>query len=695
MREVAGLASWLTPTRDRPERLPKAYAVFKSQTYEPKNWVVLDESAEPSAFMLALGDPRVTYVHDPQPKGDVTHIGRARNRLVAMACGEIVAHGDDDDHYSPEYLSDMVARLRARKCDAVKLSAWRIYDEKSGTVFLWDTTIASGPMFALSGTVAAIPVDLKPGEMDPGQADVNLYGYGFSLVARRSLLLEVPFPESGTEDIFWVHKLRELGMSDRLKLVDDLAHRVLHACGAHSASSYFPTSRIGPLTVDMLGSPARTASLRREVERCILGSVASMQELPQGKPIQIVPGQTYSVVASVKESHGMPSLVARMGSWGLDVEVAQDRVSPATYGVTPPPSGYRLVHVQAKSTKAQRMPWSTPKLVQVLGDRSTVVRAWTDAGDGMTTPTLSSPAHYASGRPMMGKKAAMKRARADADRAKKKLAVTMPAHAHLADRTTLGAPTPHKCTAKSAQQIALQIPPVGAWRYQFSLEPGSALQAGLVTKVFDVMTPMGKKSIPALVSLDGMTMYLKCPYTSEIFIFARAANAHAGGGGGGGNARPPGGGSGAGNVRPPGGSSNAPKPPGGPPTNRPPPSGTPMPDHVVSPPVNGQGGSGTPMPNQTSQPQPNGTSPTQPQQNSTSSPFSNNVAAPPGRHPVPVQRNPSPPARPPQGGRGHAVQPPHRGGTPVARAGGGSRMKLGRTPSGRPTYVSELETKKV
>jgi len=92
------------------------------------------------------------------------------------------------------------------------------------------------------------------------------------------------------------------------------------------------------------------------------------------------------------------------------------------------------------------------------------------------------------------------------------------------------AAVPHKCTAQSAARIAQQIP-TGmqdvTWRYQRSVPPGQ--DVGFQTRVIerDVTTPQGPKRIPVRLGPVGHVgegyMVLTCPYTSEQFVFAKAA----------------------------------------------------------------------------------------------------------------------------------------------------------------------------
>lgn len=106
----------VTPTYSRMSFLQQAYRYFCNQDYPyPKNlfWCVLDDSEQkPSTLfhtsLQAL--PNVQYKHHA---GKLL-IGRKRNMLNEMALSlgaDIICAMDDDDWYSPSYVSEMVDLL--------------------------------------------------------------------------------------------------------------------------------------------------------------------------------------------------------------------------------------------------------------------------------------------------------------------------------------------------------------------------------------------------------------------------------------------------------------------------------------------------------------------------------------------------------------------------------------------------------
>ena len=179
------IASIITPTFGREHLLPAAYTGFAQQSVPDIEWLVLDDSPEPSAFMRGLDDPRVRYEH----LGQKISIGEKRNRLVDQARSDVIVQFDDDDYYSPEYVRIMVNEMQTRKCDFIKLTGFFLYSylyrkygfwnlmEKSGLHFRW----SGGPMECLT--------------FQPGYApfEMNHYGFGFSYVFRKQVWARNPF----------------------------------------------------------------------------------------------------------------------------------------------------------------------------------------------------------------------------------------------------------------------------------------------------------------------------------------------------------------------------------------------------------------------------------------------------------------------------------------------------------------------
>jgi hypothetical protein len=368
---VLPTVSATTPTLNRPETHQALYEGFAADRYPSKELVVLDESARPSPFFSALRDPRVRYVHEPgKPReGGVTRIGAARNRLTALARGEIIQCRDDDDVYAPEFLTEMVQRLK--DADLVKLAVWRC--SHGPYLFEWDTRKFGGQHWAIRGAERTLTwVDPKEGGPDggPAIADAFLVGFGWSYCFWKSLAERFPFPEEGTEDIPWVRTIRAAGA--KIKLLEDCAHLALHTIHidpnhAQGGSPHFPQRLLGAAGARQLQDAVRSRML------------ADMgRELPSGQAIRIEPGIVYTILASLKRSTSLKALASRADQWGVKIETARDDVPVAEFNTTEPAGDYRLVLVQGSSPVAITLPWKVPAPLNVF-DKSSIVRAWTNA----------------------------------------------------------------------------------------------------------------------------------------------------------------------------------------------------------------------------------------------------------------------------------------------------------------------------
>jgi glycosyltransferase involved in cell wall biosynthesis len=93
------LVSCIMPTYNRRRFVPLAVRTFLTQDYPNRELVVIDDGSEPVADLVE-GAPGVRYFRLP---GRVT-IGEKRNLACALAAGDLIAHWDDDDWYSPRRL---------------------------------------------------------------------------------------------------------------------------------------------------------------------------------------------------------------------------------------------------------------------------------------------------------------------------------------------------------------------------------------------------------------------------------------------------------------------------------------------------------------------------------------------------------------------------------------------------------------
>jgi len=159
-----------------------------AQSVEDFEWLILDDSPEPSPYFLGLADPRVRYQHSATR----LTIGAKRNLLAEQAGAPVIAHFDDDDYYAPDYLKTMLEHLSRNGADMVKLSAWYIYSLRHRQLGYWDTNITSGLAYRMAQD-GVTPLMIS--EEDGKVLENNYAGYGNTYVYRKSVWREFRFPD--------------------------------------------------------------------------------------------------------------------------------------------------------------------------------------------------------------------------------------------------------------------------------------------------------------------------------------------------------------------------------------------------------------------------------------------------------------------------------------------------------------------
>lgn len=104
----ASKAGWVTcimPTKNRRQWVPRAIELFRAQTYELKELLIVDNGD--SIRDLVPVDERITYIHTPVGM----KIGALRNFCCGRSNAEYIAHWDDDDWYHPARLEEQVAAI--------------------------------------------------------------------------------------------------------------------------------------------------------------------------------------------------------------------------------------------------------------------------------------------------------------------------------------------------------------------------------------------------------------------------------------------------------------------------------------------------------------------------------------------------------------------------------------------------------
>jgi glycosyltransferase involved in cell wall biosynthesis len=243
------LVSIVTPTFGRAAFLPLVYTCVKQQSWPALEWLVEDDSPEPSQFMQQLREPWVIYRHTRSRHS----VGHKRNTLVGRANGEYIAHFDDDDYYSPHYVSHMMELLLLQRADICKLSGFFLLHRNLGTFAYWDLLVKTGIHFVWTeGSIKAHFLS----DHDNLRLANSQYGFGFSYVYKKSIWYRTGFPDlNWNEDAAFVHAA---GQDISIKMIPDRIGLCLHLVHNESTSRCFPQFLLPRFLLDHLFSSAGT-----------------------------------------------------------------------------------------------------------------------------------------------------------------------------------------------------------------------------------------------------------------------------------------------------------------------------------------------------------------------------------------------------------------------------------------------------
>lgn len=171
------------------------WSVFDAQSWEDKELIVVDTFVNtPSRFFESKmrQDSRVVYIPLKVSVDGDHSIGLKRNMCTFLATGSYLAHFDDDDLYSSDYLAIMMRSMEQQNSSAITLGSWYIYDCATRKFGHFDS--------------AVLGTDLQ-------LADQWVFGYGFSFVYARELALAEPFlDESFGEDWVFYTQVRNMNL---------------------------------------------------------------------------------------------------------------------------------------------------------------------------------------------------------------------------------------------------------------------------------------------------------------------------------------------------------------------------------------------------------------------------------------------------------------------------------------------------
>jgi Glycosyl transferase family 2 len=325
------------------------YDIFCAQTYSEKDLWVYDDSTEPSWFMLSASDddPRVHYLWSPER----LTIGAKRNALVAASSGDVIVTQDDDDWYSPVYISAMMNRLG--DYDLAKLVVWDSVSAYDKSRWRWDTRRHGSPCYSVTGSgLAKRVIDFAP---DRKALESALLGYGFSYVYPRETWEHLgSFPDiNSSEDLVFIHQIVKNG--GRVNLIGDCPHLALHTLHPKSTSSIFPQTRLSGPPDSAL--PTEIGGEHRSFWSRLWGSGT----------IQFEAGKTYTVLALVKQAHTSAEVQNRIKGYGTIVSYTDPAVGPET-----PRPGYRYVKTVIRVTTSGSIPRKVPAPFSVV-DKSEII----------------------------------------------------------------------------------------------------------------------------------------------------------------------------------------------------------------------------------------------------------------------------------------------------------------------------------
>lgn len=244
--------SIITPTYQRENKLRVQHRGISEQTERDFEWLIADDSPEPSTYFSTLADDRVHYLHLAHRMS----LGAKRNLLNEHARGEIIVHFDDDDYYSKDYLAT-TAKYFDVSVDFVKLSGWYVYSQVYRELGYCDVTQTRGLHLCWS------KAPMRPvvfGDADHEDRHNALIGFGFSYAYRRDVWKTAKFPdENFGEDRDFIKAV--LASGGRLYQFADTTGICVHILHKTNMSFCLPQYRFPPFMIDRLLLPAWAAEL--------------------------------------------------------------------------------------------------------------------------------------------------------------------------------------------------------------------------------------------------------------------------------------------------------------------------------------------------------------------------------------------------------------------------------------------------
>ena len=226
--------SVIVPTRNRSQFLPRLLEIYKSQTWENKELLILDDSDNEDHHFkeLTKTNSDVHYWHQSKR----ATIGEKRNALASKSKGELIAHFDDDDYYAPNYLEWMQNGLTRSQSDLVKLAGWFALHEQTETLGYWNTLEQKLPHYVFSGLENP---RLKQRTFTTRGYESFASGYGFSFFYKKNTWKLARFEDRDLgEDSAFTNKIKRLGLN--VNYLQDNNGICLHVVHKGNTSKCFP-----------------------------------------------------------------------------------------------------------------------------------------------------------------------------------------------------------------------------------------------------------------------------------------------------------------------------------------------------------------------------------------------------------------------------------------------------------------------
>lgn len=219
--------SVITPTYNREAFHRRLLYCIRTQTFDDFEWLVLDDSPQPSRLLSTISAPWISYTHIERSLS----LGEKRNWLVRRAKGDVIIQFDDDDYYSPNYISTMYSFMELHTLDFANLRAWYLLDLRHAFLGYWDLTNKEGIHFRLAPDNVGVFRFGKPGNLDklPAlEADMHLgWGFGYAYrkhVWERSKFTDKDWNEEMALSLFADKHLKSAGLIDTSGLCLHLLH---------------------------------------------------------------------------------------------------------------------------------------------------------------------------------------------------------------------------------------------------------------------------------------------------------------------------------------------------------------------------------------------------------------------------------------------------------------------------------------